>query len=189
MKDVTIQNLLDNGTKAVFVGIGLPQPKIHPLFKELNAEMGFYTSKDFLPQVSKASKSGMCACKATSFTLPKLSGSGIVLGAGDTAFDCATAALRCGAKKVFVVFRRGFSNIRAVPEEVSLAIEEKCELLGFLSPQNVVLKNNKIVSVTFKRTEQTEDGAWIEDETQLNSLKANFLISAFGSGLEDEDSN
>lgn len=43
----------------------------------------------------------------------------IVLGAGDTAFDCATSALRCGARRVFVVFRKGFSHVRAVPEEVT----------------------------------------------------------------------
>ena len=41
-----------------------------------------------------------------------------MLGAGDTAFDCATSALRCGARRVFVVFRKGFTTIRAVPEEV-----------------------------------------------------------------------
>ena len=60
----------------------------------------------------------MCSCKQT--TLPEMRGTVIVLGAGDTAFDCATSALRCGAKKVFVVFRKGFTNIRAVPEEVSI---------------------------------------------------------------------
>ena len=58
----------------------------------------------------------MCACKRNE--LPKVKGIVLVLGAGDTAFDCATSALRCGAKKVFVVFRKGFTNIRAVPEEV-----------------------------------------------------------------------
>lgn len=57
----------------------------------------------------------MCTCKPQ---LPRLYGNVVVLGAGDTAFDCATSALRCGAKKVFVVFRKGFTNIRAVPEEV-----------------------------------------------------------------------
>jgi len=57
----------------------------------------------------------MCSCKSR---LPQLHGNVIVLGVGDTAFDCATAALRCGARKVFIVFRKGFSNIRAVPEEV-----------------------------------------------------------------------
>lgn len=60
----------------------------------------------------------MCSCKSK---LPNMKNSAvIVLGAGDTAFDCATSALRCGAKKVFVVFRKGSSNIRAVPEEVEI---------------------------------------------------------------------
>ena len=59
----------------------------------------------------------MCGCKSKQ-QLPALHGTCIVLGAGDTAFDCATSALRCGAKKVFVVFRKGFQNMRAVPEEV-----------------------------------------------------------------------
>lgn len=72
-----------------------------------------------MPQVSVGSKPGLCACKsAASAALPRLNGNVIVLGAGDTAFDCATSALRCGARKVFVVFRKGSSNIRAVPEEV-----------------------------------------------------------------------
>lgn len=53
----------------------------------------------------------------------------IVLGAGDTAFDCATSALRCGARRVFVVFRKGFTNIRAVPEEVSFPKIETPEVL------------------------------------------------------------
>lgn len=50
----------------------------------------------------------MCSCKSA---LPQLHGNVIVLGAGDTAFDCATSALRCGARKVFVAFRKGMSVI------------------------------------------------------------------------------
>lgn len=38
----------------------------------------------------------MCLCKNAFKVLPKLIGRVIVLGAGDTAFDCATSALRCG---------------------------------------------------------------------------------------------
>ncbi|KAJ8931236.1 hypothetical protein NQ314_015880, partial [Rhamnusium bicolor] len=190
VKDLTVINLLED-SEALFIGIGLPQPKINPLFKDLTPEMGFYTSKHFLPNVSKASKfpaEGGCACKQSATLLPRLHGNVIVLGAGDTAFDCATSALRCGARKVFLVFRRGFSNIRAVPEEVSVAVEERCELIGFLSPYSVNTNNSgKIVSVTFSRTEQNEDGIWIQDVEQLTTLKTNFLISAFGSGLEDQD--
>lgn len=89
------------------------------MFEGLTEEQGFYTSKDFLPKVSGASKPGMCSCKSK---LPNIFGNVIVLGAGDTAFDCATSALRCGAKRVFVVFRKGFTNIRAVPEEVRIIL-------------------------------------------------------------------
>lgn len=58
----------------------------------------------------KGSKPGMCGCKLPS--LPKLYGKVIVLGAGDTAMDCATSAIRCGAERVTICFRRGFSEMR-----------------------------------------------------------------------------
>lgn len=181
--DITLNNLLEDHA-AVFLGIGLPEPKSVPIFKGLTQEMGFYTSKDFLPLVSRGSKKGMCACKPP---LPELYGNVVVLGAGDTAFDCATSALRCGARRVYVVFRKGFSNIRAVPEEVDLAKEEKCEFVPFMSPQEVIVKDGKIIGLKMCRTEQLEDGEWIEDHDQIMQLKANFIISAFGSGLYDND--
>lgn len=70
-----------------------------------------------------------------------------------------------------------------------MAVEEKCELMGFLSPQKVNVKGGKIISVTFARTEQTDDGKWIEDKDELITLKTNYIISAFGSGLTDQKSN
>lgn len=113
------QKLKSQGYKVVFIGIGYPEANLIPIFQGLTPEMGFFTSKTFLPRVSYGSKAGLCdGCNCKSSDLPELYGNVIVLGAGDTAFDCATAALRCGAKKVFVIFRRGFTNIRAVPEEV-----------------------------------------------------------------------
>lgn len=125
------------------MGIGLPQPTINPIFKGLTEANGFFTSKDFLLQVSIGSKPGMCACKSSN-ALPSLYGNVIVLGCGDTAFDCATSAIRCGARKVFIVFRKGSSNIRAVPEEVELAREEKCEFIPFMSPTQVLVKDGRV---------------------------------------------
>ena len=55
---VTISGLLSEGYKTVFVGIGLPDPKVAPIFDGLTVEQGFYTSKDFLPVVAMASKPG-----------------------------------------------------------------------------------------------------------------------------------
>ncbi|XP_042900300.2 dihydropyrimidine dehydrogenase [NADP(+)] [Parasteatoda tepidariorum] len=182
-KDLTLKSLQEEKYKAIFIGIGLPEPKIIPIFENLKPENGFYTSKNFLPAVAKASKPGMCACKQQ---LPQIYGNVIVLGAGDTAFDCATSAIRCGARKVFVVFRRGCTNIRAVPEEVELAREEKCEFIPFLSPRKVNVENGRIISMEFIRTEEDENGKWISDEDQKVILKANFVISAFGSSLTDE---
>lgn len=184
-KDITVQSLLNQNVDAIFLGIGLPQPTINPIFEGLTIENGFYTSKNFLPKVAAGSKQGVCLCEAK---LPQLNGNVIVLGAGDTAFDCATSALRCGARKVFVVFRKGFSNIRAVPEEVELAKEEKCEFMPFMAPTKINVKSGKISSMTFNRTEQDADDNWIVDEEQMTTIKANFVISAFGSGLYDDDS-
>ena len=181
--DLTIQGLQDSEYKAIFLGFGLPEAKTIPIFSGLTEEMGFFTSKSFLPKVATASKPGMCVCKNNE--LPSLHGNVVVLGAGDTAFDCATSALRCGAKKVFVVFRKGFTNIRAVPEEFDLAREEKCEFIPFQSPKQVIVRNGKIVAIESCRTEENENGDWVEDEEQVCKLKANFVISAFGSGLQD----
>uniref|UniRef100_A0A8C5QTU7 Dihydropyrimidine dehydrogenase [NADP(+)] n=1 Tax=Leptobrachium leishanense TaxID=445787 RepID=A0A8C5QTU7_9ANUR len=179
---MSIQSLKEEGFQAIFIGIGLPEPKKEAVFDGLTTERGFYTSKDFLPLVAKASKPGMCACRSS---LPSIQGAVIVLGAGDTAFDCATSAIRCGARRVYVVFRKGFTNIRAVPEEVELAKEEKCEFLPFLSPRKVIFKGGKISGMEFLRTEMDEGGHWIEDEDQLVQLKADVIISAFGSVLSD----
>jgi len=185
--DLTISGLKETGHEAIFLGIGLPNANRSGIFQGLGVSHGFYTSKDFLPVVSQASKPGIggsCGCKTR---LPALHGVVIVLGAGDTAFDCATSALRCGAKRVFVVFRKGFTNIRAVPEEMELAREERCEFLPFLSPRKVIVKNEVIVGLELVRTEQDDAGNWVEDEEQTVRLKTNYIISAFGSGLTDED--
>ncbi|XP_019724835.1 dihydropyrimidine dehydrogenase [NADP(+)] [Hippocampus comes] len=182
MNGMTLTSLKEDGFKAIFVGIGLPQANRAKIFQGLSTDQGFFTSKDFLPMVATASKRGMCQCRSS---LPELRGAVIVLGAGDTAFDCATSALRCGARKVFVCFRKGFTNIRAVPEEMELAKEEQCEFLPFLSPREVIMKNGRVAGLQFCRTEQAEDGNWMEDEDQVVRLKADYIISAFGSMLSE----
>lgn len=135
-KDITVQGLKADGAKIVLVATGLPEPMRDECFQGLTPSDGFWTSKDFLPKVAAGSKPGMCATSGCK--LPRLSGNVIVLGAGDTAFDCATSALRCGADRVYVAFRKGIQGMRAVPEEVELAVEEKCEFLPFMQVQSVV---------------------------------------------------
>lgn len=72
---------------------------------------------------------------------------------------------------------------------MELAKEEKCEFLPFLSPRKVVLRGGRIVAMEFVRTEQDSDGNWKEDEDQVVRLKADVVISAFGSILSDTKGN
>ena len=59
----TLKQLFSEGYESIFVGIGLPDPKLDPVFKGLGPENGFYNSKNFLPDVAMASKPGVtCVC-------------------------------------------------------------------------------------------------------------------------------
>ena len=95
---LSVDSLRAGGAQAVLLATGLPEPMRDACFDDLGPEHGFWTSKSFLPKVAAGSKPGMCATSGCK--LPKLSGNVVVLGAGDTAFDCATSALRCGADRV-----------------------------------------------------------------------------------------
>jgi dihydropyrimidine dehydrogenase (NADP+) len=183
-RDFTVESLKKDGAAAVFVGVGMPAPKVDDVFKGLTQADGFYTSKDFLPAVSAASKPGMCSCKAK---LPELFGRVVVFGAGDTAMDCATSAFRCGAKRVYVAFRRGVCDMRAVPEERETAQEERCEWLPWCAPKTVVRNadTGRIEALEVYKTELDDNGKLVIDEHQFVRLRADFIISAFGSQVDD----
>ncbi|EGG13663.1 dihydropyrimidine dehydrogenase [Cavenderia fasciculata] len=182
--DFTIDSLKSkDGFDAVYLGIGMPEAKVDSVFDGLTVKDGFYTSKDYLPLVSKGSKPGLCGCKSA---LPELHGRVIVLGAGDTAFDCATSAYRCGASRVTVAFRRAFTDMRAVPEEVDIAKDERCEFLPYVLPKQVIKRDGKVVALEFYKTEKDDSGNYGIDEDQFFRVKCDYIISAFGSQVGDE---
>lgn len=45
----------------------------------------------------------------------------------------------------------------------------------------------QVAGLKLCRTEQLDNGEWIEDSEQITQLKCNYIISAFGSGLYDSD--
>jgi dihydropyrimidine dehydrogenase (NADP+) len=182
-RNLSVEQLKSEGYQAFFVGIGQPEPKSDKIFAGLKQEDGYYTSKDFLPLVMKSSKAGMCDCKDEP-PLPKLYGRVIVMGAGDTAMDCATSAIRCGADKVTVVFRRGFQHMRAVPEEFEAVREEQCDVMPNCAPKAVIRRDNRIVAVELYKTDVDNSGQTVFDEDNFVRMKADFIISAFGSTIE-----
>jgi dihydropyrimidine dehydrogenase (NADP+) len=44
--------------------------------------------------------------------------------------------------------------MRAVPEEVDVARNEKCEFLPFCNPKEVIIRDGKIVAIEFYKTEK-----------------------------------
>ena len=71
--------------------------------------------------------------------------------------------------------------------KMDVAREERCEFMPFLSPRKVILKGGRIAALELCRTEQDDEDNWIEDEEQTTRLKADFIISAFGSTLLNEE--
>ena len=68
---------------------------------------------------------------------------------------------------------------------MELAKEERCEFIPFVESRKVNVKDGKISSLVLCRTEQNDQGEWVEDEEQLITLKCSYVISAFGSHLSD----
>ncbi|MBI4955983.1 MAG: 2-oxoacid:acceptor oxidoreductase family protein [Myxococcales bacterium] len=64
----------------------------------------------------------------------ELSGHVVVLGGGNTALDCARSALRCGAAKVTVAYRRTRTEMPAIAEEIDEALHEGIAFLFLRQP-------------------------------------------------------
>lgn len=61
----------------------------------------------------------------------------IVIGGGNVAMDVARSALRLGAKRVRIAYRRRKVDMTALPEEVEGAIAEGCEVLDLHAPLSI----------------------------------------------------
>ena len=77
----------------------------------------------------------------------KLNGTVAVIGGGNTAIDSARSALRIGAERVVVVYRRTQDAMPAYIEEVIEAIEEGVEIMELTAPVKFIGKENKVVGI------------------------------------------
>jgi len=77
----------------------------------------------------------------------ELHGTVAVIGGGNTAIDSARSALRIGAEKVIVVYRRNIASMPAYAEEVKEAIEEGVEIMELTAPKRFVGKDGKVTGI------------------------------------------
>lgn len=117
-RSVTIDELMEQGYGAVFVGSGAGLPR----FLNIPGEnlLGVYSANEFLTRVNL-----MKAYKFPDTPTPIKVGKKVaVVGAGNVAMDAARTAKRLGAEEVYIVYRRSEEELPARKEEVHHAKEE-----------------------------------------------------------------
>ena len=117
-RSITIDELMEDGYEAVFVGSGAGLPR----FLNIPGEnlLGVYSANEFLTRVNL-----MKGYKFPETPTPVKVGRRVaVVGAGNVAMDAARTATRLGAEEVYIVYRRSEEEAHARLEELHHAKEE-----------------------------------------------------------------
>lgn len=135
---LTIDDLFEDGYRAVFLGTGAGLPKF--LYIPGETLNGVYTANEFLTRVNlmKAYEKG---AQTPIYINQKVA----VIGGGNVAMDAARCALRLGAKEVSVIYRRTLEELPARKEEVHHAIEEGIVFHTLTDPIEIIGNNQHFV--------------------------------------------
>lgn len=117
-KDVTLDNLLGNGTDAVFISVGLSKSKRLPI--PISDDVNVYYGVEFLNILAKK--------KITENYFENKSI--IVIGGGNVATDAARCAIRLKASDVKIVCLEQFDEMPAYTDEIKEAQEESIKILN-----------------------------------------------------------
>ncbi len=136
-KSISIDDIF-NDFDSVFIGSGAGLPR----FMGIEGEnlKGVYSANEFLTRINL-----MKAYKEDSRTPVQRGKRVAVVGGGNVAMDAARSAIRLGADKVYVIYRRSLEEIPARAEEVEHAIEETIEFKTLTNPIRIVGDEDKNV--------------------------------------------
>ena len=154
-KSITLNELLEEeGFSAAFVGSGAGLPR----FQNIEGEQlsGVYSANEFLTRVNL-----MKAYRFPEYLTPVRAGRRVaVVGGGNVAMDAARCALRLGAEKVMIVYRRGEEEMPARREEIEHAREEGVEFALLTNPVKFAGdENGSVTGMTCVRMELGEPDA------------------------------
>ncbi len=147
---VTIDELFEEGFDAIYIGVGAGLP----IFMHIPGEnlIGVYSANEYLTRSNL-----MKAYLFPEFDTPIIRGNDVVVfGAGNVAMDAARTALRLGANKVRIIYRRSREEMPARIEEIHHAEEEGVELILLAAPLN--FKGNEDGHLTGVRCQRMELG-------------------------------
>ncbi|MFW6114940.1 MAG: NADPH-dependent glutamate synthase [Thermodesulfobacteriota bacterium] len=129
---LTVDELFEQGYDAVYVGVGAGLP----VFMGIPGEnlIGIYSANEYLTRSNL-----MKAYLFPEYDTPIIRGKDVaVFGAGNVAMDSARTALRLGADKVRIIYRRSRQEMPARGEEIHHAEQEGVEFLLLAAPLNFI---------------------------------------------------
>lgn len=165
-KDITIQQLRQQGYKAFYIAIGCQGGRKAGIPGE-DAE-GVMTAVDFLRTVGGDE------------SYP-VEGKTVVVGGGNVAIDVARTAQRCGAESVAMFCLEPRDKMPASEEEIQEALEEGVTVSCGWGPKEILTENGKVTGIVFKRCTRVWDEAgrfspaYDENDTQTVECSRVFL--------------
>jgi glutamate synthase (NADPH/NADH) small chain len=139
--DLSMDDLLADH-EAVFVGVGLGS--VPPLGLEGESLNGVVDALDFIADVRRG---GM-----------DLAGERVaVIGGGNTSIDAVTQAAMLGADHVYLVYRRGRSEMKAYPHDIERALTKGVEFIHWSAPKRIEGEGS-VTALVCERTEYTTNG-------------------------------
>ena len=134
-KTLTVDELFDMGFEAIFIGSGAGLPNFMGI--EGESLKGVYSANEFL------TRSNLMKSYLDTPETPIMKGGKVaVVGGGNVAMDAARTALRLGAEKVYIVYRRSMEELPARREEVEHAEEEGIEFRLLCNPTEILGYHN-----------------------------------------------
>ena len=132
---LTIDELFEQGFQAVFVGSGAGLP----MFMNIPGESlkGVMSANEYL------TRTNLMRAYDESYDTPVIKSKAVaVVGGGNVAMDGARCAMRLGADKVYIVYRRGEAEMPARKEEQHHAKEEGIEFKTLCNPVEIIGDEN-----------------------------------------------
>ncbi len=171
-KDVTIQQLREEGFKAFYVAIGAQGGRKAGVPGE-DAD-GVKTGVEFLRSVNLDEST-------------KLSGRTVVVGGGNVAVDVARAALRAGSGEVSMFCLESRDIMPAAKDEVAEAEEEGISVNNSWGPKEILTENGKVKAIVFKKclSVKDADGRFNPqyDENDLMTVECENVLLSIGQSI------
>lgn len=133
-RTLTLEDLFNQGFKAIFLGVGAGLPQFLNIPGENSP--GVYSANEFLTRINL-----MKAYKFPEAATPiEIGDKVVVVGAGNVAFDCTRCAIRLG-KDVTLVYRRSEAEMPAREDEIENAQAEGLKFQLLTQPVEIILNN------------------------------------------------